>query len=82
MPERGRARNWSRFLLNMRGCCSKILRYSQGLTKQHSRTDDMMVDADLRNLEVLGEAAKQNPPARFVSAHPGALATHVWPPRC
>ena len=41
----------------------KILRYSQGRTKQHFFADEMLVDAVLRNLEVLGEAAKQIPPA-------------------
>jgi uncharacterized protein with HEPN domain len=47
----------------MQGCCTKILRYSQGRTKQHFFADEMLVDAVLRNLEVLGEAAKQIPPA-------------------
>lgn len=63
MPERGSARNWSLFLLDMQGCCTKILRYSQGLTKQNFLADEKLVDAVLRNLEVLGEAAKQIPPA-------------------
>ena len=63
MPERGSGRNWSLFLLDMQGRCTKILRYSQGLTKQHCLAYEMMVDAVLRNLEVLGEAAKQIPPA-------------------
>lgn len=49
MPERGSARNWSLFF------------YSQGLTQQHFPADEMLVDAVLRNLEVLGEAAKQIP---------------------
>ena len=47
----------------MQLCCSKVLRYSQGLTRQHFLVDEMVVDAVLRNLEVLGEAAKQIPPA-------------------
>ena len=63
MPERGSARDWSLFLLDMQGCCTKIFRYSQGLTKQHFLADEMLVDAVLRNPEVLGEAAKQIPPA-------------------
>jgi hypothetical protein len=44
----------------MQGCCTKILRYSQGLTKQHFLEDEMLVDAVLRNLEVLGEAANRS----------------------
>ncbi|AFY28891.1 HepT-like ribonuclease domain-containing protein [Cyanobium gracile] len=46
----------------MQLCFSKVLRYSQGLTRQHFLADEMLVDAVLRNLEVLGEAAKQIPP--------------------
>ena len=63
MPERGSARNWSLFLQDMQLCCSKVLRYSQGPTRQQFIADEMLVDAVLRNLEVLGEAAKQIPPA-------------------
>lgn len=51
LPEGGSAHNWSLFL------------YSQGLTKQHFLADEMLVDAVLRNLELLGEAAKRIPPA-------------------
>ena len=47
----------------MQLCCSKVLRYSQGLTRQQFLADEMWVDAVLRNLEVLGEAAKQIPPS-------------------
>jgi uncharacterized protein with HEPN domain len=49
--------------MDIQGCCTKILKYSQGLTKQHFLADEMLVDAVLRHLEVLGEAAKQIPPA-------------------
>ncbi|MCS5699666.1 DUF86 domain-containing protein [Cyanobium sp. FGCU-52] len=63
MPERGRSRNWSLFLLDMQVSCTKILRNSKGLTRQNLFADAMVVDAVLRNLEVLGEAAKQIPPA-------------------
>lgn len=45
----------------MQLCCSKILRYSKGLARDRFLADEMMVDAVLRNLEVLGEAAKQIP---------------------
>jgi uncharacterized protein with HEPN domain len=41
--------------------CSKILRYSQGLTRERLLADEMKVDAVLRNLEGLGEEAKQIP---------------------
>jgi uncharacterized protein with HEPN domain len=61
LPEQGSARNWSLFLLDMQLCCSKILRYRQGLTRESFLANEMLVDAVLRNLEVLGEAAKQIP---------------------
>lgn len=47
----------------MRKCCSKALCYSSGLTKQQFLDDDLVLDAVLRNLELLGEAAKQIPSA-------------------
>ena len=43
MPERGSARNWSLFLQDMQLCCSKVLRYSQGLTRQQFLADEMLV---------------------------------------
>ena len=43
MPERGSARNWSLFLQDMQLCCIKVLRYSQGLTRQQFLADEMLV---------------------------------------
>jgi len=38
----------------------KVLRYSSGLPSNQFLDDELTLDACLRNLEVLGEAAKQN----------------------
>lgn len=63
MPEQRQGRDWMLFLQDMRSCCSKVLRYSSGLTKQQFLEDELVLDAVLRNLELLGEAAKQIPSA-------------------
>jgi uncharacterized protein with HEPN domain len=39
----------------------RILRYSKDLTADQFEGDDLVNDAVLRNLELLGEAAKQIP---------------------
>jgi len=61
LPEQHQGRDWTLFLQDMRKCCTKVLRYSSGLTKQQFLDDELTLDAVLRNLEVLGEAAKQIP---------------------
>lgn len=40
---------------------AKVQRYSQGLSRQQFIEDELVFDAVLRNLELLGEAAKQIP---------------------
>jgi uncharacterized protein with HEPN domain len=46
----------------MRSACEKILRYTRGLTFDTFVNDEKTFDAVIRNLEVLGEAAKHIPP--------------------
>ena len=45
----------------MQRFCSRVLRYADGLTAEQFEVNDMANDAVLRNLELLGEAAKQIP---------------------
>ncbi|SRR5579883_2049837 len=40
------------------GCCEKIIRYTSGLTKEQLAEQEMVLDAVLRNIQVIGEAAK------------------------
>lgn len=43
--------------------CSRVLRYTEGLSAEQFATNELVNDAVLRNLELLGEAAKQIPDA-------------------
>lgn len=49
-------------LEDMRDCCLKIVRYTQGMTLEALAVDDKTFDAVMRNLEITGEAAKSVPP--------------------
>ena len=62
MPEASDARDWTLFLKDMRRFCAKVTRYTEGLDQPQFLADELIVDAVLRNLELLGEAAKQIPP--------------------
>jgi uncharacterized protein with HEPN domain len=62
LPEESSARDWTLFLQDMRRFCAKVSRYTEGLGQQQFLADELIVDAVLRNLELLGEAAKQIPP--------------------
>ena len=61
MPERKESRDWTLFLSDMQLFCSKVMRYCKGLSAEQFAADDLVTDAVLRNLELLGEAAKQIP---------------------
>ncbi len=41
--------------------CAKVLRFTDGLSLEQFIQDDRMYDAVLRNLEIIGEAAKNVP---------------------
>ena len=51
------------FLEDILEACGKIDRYTSGLTIEQFRGDEKTVDAVVRNLEVIGEAAKRISPA-------------------
>jgi uncharacterized protein with HEPN domain len=61
LPERKESRDWTLFLSDMQLFCSKVMRYCKGLSAEQFAADDLVTDAVLRNLELLGEAAKQIP---------------------
>lgn len=46
------------FLDDIIEACDKIDRYTAGLTADQFRQDDKTIDAVVRNLEIIGEAAK------------------------
>ena len=55
------SRDWTFFLEDIQESCSRVLRYTQGMTFEQFRTDDKTYDAVVRNLEIIGEAAKGLP---------------------
>lgn len=61
MPDPGATRDWSHFLQDMQRFCIKVIRYTDGLTAEQFENQELIYDAVLRNLELLGEAAKRIP---------------------
>lgn len=55
------SRDWTFFLEDILDAAEKVLRYTQGMTFEEFRDNEMVVDAVLRNLEIIGEAAKSLP---------------------
>ncbi|MBI3292759.1 MAG: DUF86 domain-containing protein [Elusimicrobia bacterium] len=46
------------FIKDMSQACNKVLRYTRGLSREQFFADERTYDAVLRNLEIIGEAAK------------------------
>ena len=57
-------------LEDMLGAMQKIERYTAGMDQEAFLHDEKTLDAVARNLEILGEAAKQLP-EDFLAQHPG-----------
>ncbi len=56
-------RNYKLFLKDMLLCAQKVQRYTQDLSYDHFSNDELVIDATVRNLEIIGEAAKNIPEA-------------------
>jgi uncharacterized protein with HEPN domain len=54
-------RDWTFFLEDIQESCSRVLRYTQGMTFEQFKADNKTYDAVVRNLEIIGEAAKGLP---------------------
>ena len=54
-------RDYKVYLEDTLEAIEKVVRYTSGLSKETFSADPMRVDAVLRNLEVIGEAAKRVP---------------------
>lgn len=54
-------RDYKVYLEDMADACEKIQRYAEGVSFEHFASDQKTIDAVVRNLEILGEAAKQVP---------------------
>ena len=46
---------------DIRLCCERILRYTSGMTREALAGDELVTDAVLRNIEIIGEATKNLP---------------------
>ena len=57
------------FLADMLEAIEKIERYTHGLNREDLWQDDLVADAVVRNIEVIGEAARHVPEA-LRAAHP------------
>ncbi|MBC7114618.1 MAG: DUF86 domain-containing protein [Archaeoglobi archaeon] len=54
-------RDYRLFLHDILECIEKIERYTENLSFEEFIKNDMVVDAVIRNLEIIGEAAKNIP---------------------
>jgi uncharacterized protein with HEPN domain len=62
-------RDFEVYLEDMREAIAKISTYAAGLSREQFARDDKTVDAIIRNLEIIGEAAKMVPESVRVT-HP------------
>ena len=73
------SREWRFYLDDMIGFAEKVLAYSAGLEQPAFESSGLNYDATLRNLELIGEAARHIPMrcARPMTPFPGGC---WWPP--
>ncbi len=55
------SRDWTLFMADIEEACEKIIRYTSGMDMAAFMADEMVRDAVLRNLEIIGEAAGKIP---------------------
>jgi uncharacterized protein with HEPN domain len=55
------SRDFGFFIDDMRVACRKIIRHTKGFSREKFFKDDKTFDAVMRNLEIIGEAAKHIP---------------------
>jgi uncharacterized protein with HEPN domain len=55
------SRDYSLYLEDMLESCLRITRYTKGLSFDHFINNEMVYDAVLRNIEIIGEAVKHIP---------------------
>ena len=69
MSDAGEAREWRFYVRDMIGFCEKVRNYTEGLDREAFVADELVYDATLRNLGLIGEAATRIPGA-IREAHP------------
>ena len=55
------SRDWRIYLDDILTSCKKVQRYTKGMTQKEFLSDERTYDAVVRNLEIIGEAAKHIP---------------------
>lgn len=53
-----KSRNEKLFLADIQECCQKIERYISGISEKDFQANEILKDAVVRNIEIIGEAAK------------------------
>ena len=66
------SREFRFFLEDMQKSCEKIIRFAQGLSRDQFFAKEETFDAVMRNLELIGEAAKHIP-EEFRQQHPEVI---------
>ena len=54
-----KSRNEKLFLADIQECCQKIERYIEGISEKDFQANEILKDALVRNIEIIGEAAKK-----------------------
>ncbi len=62
-------RNWKMRITDTLQCIARIRRYTKGYTFDDFQQDEKTIDSVLRNLEIIGEAARYVP-AEIRARHP------------
>ena len=55
------SREWRLYVADMKACCGRVAEYTAGLSREQFEARRIVYDATLRNLELLGEAARHVP---------------------
>ena len=55
------SREWRLYVSDMKACCQRVAEYTAGLSREDFESRRLVYDATLRNLELLGEAARNVP---------------------
>jgi uncharacterized protein with HEPN domain len=62
------SRDWKLFWADIITFCERIERYTTGMSRQSFFSNQLVFDAVLRNLELIGEASKHLPPEALALA--------------
>ena len=52
---------WRLYVADMKACCGRVAEYTSGLSREEFERKRLVYDATLRNIELLGEAARHVP---------------------